>query len=217
MIREELIKRVAMKMDEISSSDDVIVNVGVEDNNPLYTQINGLLNECINEVLTKAPIYRIQDFIGKLEITSDSEVKIFGGSRYKTVTIVPEDFIRIASITDNLFQRPITDLAIEGDSVDIMQHNKHLVGKYSKPVAVIGRDANGNRVISCYSYGVDDKANATLLYVKRYDKTDMLEESGLDDYMTDVVSWVCAGRVFASRGDINNSKLCDEKATALMV
>ena len=213
MMRERLIKRVAMKMDEISSSDDVIIDVGVEDNNPLYTQINGLLNECINDVLTKAPIYRIQDFIGKLEITSDSKEKIFGGSRYKTVTIVPEDFIRIASITDNLFQRPITDLAIEGDSVDIMQHNKHLVGKYAKPVAVIGRDANGNRVISCYSYGIGDQANATLLYVKRYNGGDLL----LDEYMIDLVSWVCAGRVFASRGDINNSNLCDEKATALMV
>ena len=212
-MREILIKRVAMKMDEISSSDDVIINVGVEDNNPLYTQINGLLDECINDVLTKVPIYRIQDFVGKLEITSDSKESIFGGSRYKTVITVPEDFIRIASITDNLFQRPITDLAIEGDSVDIMQHNKHLVGKYAKPVAVIGRNANGKRAISCYSYKTGDKANATLLYIKRYDNGELI----LDDYMIDIVSWVCAGKVFASRGDINNSKLCDEQAAALMI
>ena len=59
MTREELIKNVALKMDEISSSDDVIVDVNISDNNPLYTQINKLLNESINEALVKAPVHRI--------------------------------------------------------------------------------------------------------------------------------------------------------------
>ena len=224
MTRDELIKRVALKMDEISSSDDVIVNVGIEDNNPLYTQINSLLNECVNDVLTKAPIYRIQRFVETLQISKDGpspdykKVDIFGGSRYKLVVEVPDDFIRIASIVDSLFQRPIVDLALEGDSVDKMQHIKHLVAKYAKPVAVLGRNDDGGRAITCYSYKIGDTYNTNIHYVKRYDGSlELSEDTGLDEYMIDLVSWVCAGRVFASRGDINNNKICDENAAALMV
>ena len=54
MDRQELIRKVALKMDEISSSDDVIVSVGIDDNNPLYTQIDSLLNESVNDMLMKA-------------------------------------------------------------------------------------------------------------------------------------------------------------------
>ena len=70
MIRHELIKKVALKMDEISSSDDVIVPVGTGDNNPLYTQINNLLNESVNDVLMKAPIYRLSGHIAEQNMVS---------------------------------------------------------------------------------------------------------------------------------------------------
>ena len=215
MTRETLIKEVALKMDEISSSDDVIVSVDISDNNPLYTQINELLNESINDVLMKAPIYRLSSQVDKYpQYTTET---IFNGTRKKVVFTVPEDFIRIASITDDKFQRPIVDLAIEGDDTDKLQHNKHLVAKTAKPVAVIERDATGRRVISCYSYDAADTVNPTMLYVKRYNVINPLVDTGLDEYLTDIVAWVCAGKVFASRGDINNGKICDDNAAALMM
>lgn len=216
MTREELIANVAMKMDEISSSDDVIVSVDASDNNPLYTQINGFINESVNDVLTKAPIYRIKN---QIDAISDFVVEnIFGAARKKVVIDVPSDFIRLVSITDNLFQRPIVDLAFEGDNIDKQQHNRALVAKTAKPVAVIGRDIYGGRTISCYSFDANDEPSTNMIYVKRYDKSnDLSEDTGLDEYMTDIVSWVCAGKVFASRGDVNNGKICDENATALMV
>ena len=215
MTRETLIKEVALKMDEISSSDDVIVSVDISDNNPLYTQINELLNESINDVLMKAPIYRLSSQVDKYPMFTTET--IFNGTRKKVVFTVPDDFIRIASITDDKFQRPIVDLAIEGDDTDKLQHNKHLVAKTAKPVAVIERDATGRRVISCYSYDAADTVNPTMLYVKRYNVINPLVDTGLDEYLTDIVAWVCAGKVFASRGDINNGKICDDNAAALMM
>ena len=215
MTREELIKKVALKMDEISSSDDVIVPVGTGDNNPLYTQINNLLNESVNDALMKAPIYRIQSQVESVETFTTNS--ILGGVRTSAIFTVPDDFIRLVSITDMAFQRPIVDLAIEGDDVDKRQHHRFLVAKAAKPVAVIGRNATGGRTITCYSYG-DDTPNPTMLYVKRYDNDkDTTEETDLDEYMTDLVSWVCAGKVFAAQGDINKGKICDENAAALMV
>lgn len=223
MTREELIKKVALKMDEVSSSDEVFVPVNASDNNPLYTQINSLLNEAVNDVLMKAPIYRLHSQTVKLVLSSAANGLAANwdtgtiGERKTAILTIPDDFIRLVSITDALFQRPIVELAIEGDDIDKKQHNKFLVAKYAKPVAVIsGRSLN--RKITCYSYASDATPNPSMLYIKRYDNdTDATAETKLDDYLIDIVSWACAGRVFAAQGDMNKGKICDENAAALMV
>lgn len=216
MTREELIKRVALKMDEISSSDDVIVPVNASDNNPLYTQINSLLNESVNEVLMKAPTYRLQSQIASISNITTKTIFTGDYERVIAVATIPEDFIRIASINEESFQRPIVDLAIEGDNTDKRQHNKFLVAKSAKPVAVLGRSGTG-RTITCYSFDKGYTKLPTILYIKRYDNdSDTFAETDLDGYLTDIVSWVCAGKVFAAQGDINKGKLCDENALALM-
>ena len=215
MTREELIKKVALKMDEISSSDDVIVPVGVGDNNPLYTQINNLLNESVNDVLMKAPIHRI--YAHSTTTSTAVANNIFGQTRVSAVITVPADFLRLVSITDASFQRPIVELALEGDDVDKRQHNKFLVAKSAKPVAVIGSGASG-RTITCYSYENGTTPSITMRYIKRYDNdNDTTADANLDDYMVDLVSWVCAGRVFAAQGDVNKGKICDENAASLMI
>lgn len=218
MTREELIKKVALKMDEISSSDDVIVPVGTGDNNPLYTQINNLLNESVNDVLMKAPIYRLQGHIKA--VTQNTPKEIFANTqkpRKVAVISIPDDFLRLAFISDGAFQRPITDLAIEGDDMDKRQHNVHLVGKTAKPVAVISNGVNG-RVVTCYSYDTKSTPSPSMSYIERYNKDkDPSAEAGLDDYMIDLVSWVCAGRVFSAQGDMNKGKICDDNAASLMI
>lgn len=214
MERIELIKKVALKMDEISSSNQVVVDVLDSDNNPLYALIDGLLNESINDVLTKAPVYRLQRSF--MDIGNIEEIALFGG-RKAVRFLVPSNFIRIASITDDSnFRRPIVDLAIEGDDVDKRQHNKFLVAKGAKPVAVIGRNSDGARVITCYSYHADSAPQLECQYIQRFDGGTN-DDIDLDDYMAELVSWVCAGRVFAVQGDINRGKICDENAAALMV
>lgn len=216
MTREELVKKIALKMDEISSSDDVIVPVGTGDNNPLYTQINNLLNESVNDVLMKAPVYRLHPHVATSSSGSTVE-GIFGNTRKAAVIAVPDDFVRLVSIKDSIFQRPIVELAIEGDDIDKKQHNRHLVAKYAKPVAVIGRGENG-RTITCYSYDTNANPAPSMSYIKRYDPDkDLSADTGLDEYMIDLVSWVCAGRVFAAHGDVTKGKICDENAAALMI
>lgn len=219
MTREELIKRIALKMDEISSSDDVITPVGTGDNNPLYTQINNLLNESVNDVLMKAPVHRIQNQVVCLSGENFSINTIFGGNRERKVAVaaLPEDFIRLVQISEETFQRPIVDLSMEGDDVDKSQHNRFLVAKSAKPVAVIGRSENG-RTITCYSFDPSHTPSPSLLYIKRYDnERDTSKDTDLNEYMIDIVSWVCAGKVFSTRGDSNMAKICDENALALMI
>jgi hypothetical protein len=214
MTREELIKKIALKMDEISSSDDVIVPVYTGDNNPLYTQINNLLNESVNDVLMKAPIHRLHSHV---EIINSSDThNVFNNLRKVAVIKVPFDFLRLVSISDKLFYRNIVELSVEGDTIDQKQHNRHLIAKYAKPVAVIGN--NGNRVITCYSYDMDDSPSPQMIYIKRYDHDKTLKaETELDGYITDIVSWACAGKVFYAQGDLNKGKICDDNAAALMI
>ena len=207
MTREELIRMVALKMDEISSSNDVIVQVLESDNNPLYTLIDSLLDESVNDMLMKAPLYRLYNHTGTAASSRPTTVN------YIKVGIidVPTDFLRFASIEDKAFQRPIVTLAVEGDEVDKRQHNKHLVAKKAKPVAVIGNDATKGRIITCYSYGIADTPSPTMLYIKRYDGN-----TTLDDYQIDITTWLCAGRVFSAQGDTVKSQTCDANAVALM-
>lgn len=207
MDRQELIRKVALKMDEISSSDDVIVSVGIDDNNPLYTQIDSLLNESVNDMLMKAPIYRLYNHINTVASSRPTTVN----SIKVGIIEVPADFLRFASIEDKAFQRPIVTLAVEGDDVDKRQHNKHLVAKKAKPVAVISNDATKKRIITCYSYGLAETPSPTMLYIKRYDGN-----TTLDDYQIDIATWICAGKVFAAQGDTVKGKTCDENAIALM-
>lgn len=215
MERIELIKKVALKMDEISSSNQVVVDVLDSDNNPLYALIDGLLNESINDVLTKAPVYRIPDAFTATEGDLEGSMAILNDTRRAGVISLPEDFIRLVSISASDLDRHIVDLSIEGDETDKRQHNKFLVAKNAKPVGVLGRADEGYRVIYVYSFEKDITPLMSLTYVKRF--TDTVNDIELDDYMSELVSWVCAGRVFAVQGDINRGKICDENAAALMV
>lgn len=207
MDRQELIRKVALKMDEISSSDDVIVSVGIDDNNPLYTQIDSLLNESVNDMLMKTPVYRLYNHTNTVTGSRPS----VESSIKRGIIDVPADFLRLVSIEDKAFLRPIVTLAVEGDDVDKRQHNKHLVAKKAKPVAVISNDATKGRIITCYSYDILDQPSPTMLYIKRYDGN-----TTLDDYQIDIATWLCAGRVFSAQGDTVKSQTCDANAVALM-
>jgi hypothetical protein len=155
----------------------------------------------------KAPLYRIHNHV--VSVTT-SKVATSNGIKVAVID-VPEEFLRFVSIIDNAFQRPIVELAVEGDDIDKRQHNKFLVAKMAKPVAVISNSANQGLIITCYSYGADGQPSPVFNYIKRYD-----DEHSLDEYQTDVVTWVCAGKVFAAQGDIAKGKTCDENALALM-
>lgn len=215
MTREELIKKIALKMDEISSSDDVIVSVGTGDNNPLYAQINSLLNESVNDVLAKAPIYRVRKHIKQNE-EAEAVTDPKTGRIYSRIT-VPADFLRLVSITDDAFDRPITELAFEGDETDKRQHNKFLVAKTSKPVAVwVHHELHKD--IRCYSYGYEHEPHPELSYVTRFSASEGLStDIDLDEYIVDIVSWVCAGNVFLAQGAADRAKVCNDNAAELMV
>jgi hypothetical protein len=49
-------------------------------------------------------------------------------------------------------------------------------------------------------------------YIHRFDG----DFADFDEYLAEVVTWACAGKVFAAQGDTVKGKTCDENAVALM-
>ena len=57
MNRSEIINKVKTRIDEVSSSDSLIVDVGIEDNKPIDEIIDEMLDGSILEILSSAPLH----------------------------------------------------------------------------------------------------------------------------------------------------------------
>lgn len=230
MTRTELVKKVAMKMDELSSSDEMNLNIGIEDNNPLIILINGLLDEAVNETLAAIPQHRCS-YIKRMLSSEPSSVSKFSLTKYDRsgtsslaymkITL-PDEFLRFVRLTSAYHGRDILTLHNATDTIAIRQSNKHLRAGVTKPVAVLDNDVAGSPCVIVYSFPSDavltDSTKATAFYyVPRVDglASDYIPE--LDNYITDIAAWVCAGKVFTTQGDAQRGAACVQNAQSLMV
>lgn len=180
--RVELINKVKARIDEITDQLAPLVDVGVEDNNPIDTIINTLLDESAVEVLLKAPFVR-------LDITSDSTaVAVSNSAIPATGTIqLPESFLRLVSLRFDDWHKSVTELAIKGDAVSARQGNKHLRAGKARPVGVLTRNSEGP-VIEYYSS--DSHEIAELLYIERKSAEQLTNMQTIE-----AMCWICAARV----------------------
>ena len=75
MERSALINKVKTRIDEVSASGDVIIEVGVENTKPYDSIIGELLDESALEVLLKAPFYRLKISSGNASATANTSTK----------------------------------------------------------------------------------------------------------------------------------------------
>lgn len=225
MTRTELVKKVAMKMDELSSSDEMNLNIGIEDNNPLIILINGLLDESVNETLAAIPAHRCT-YTKRLLSSNDEQKTSFSfldkDNRRVLKVLFPDDFLRFVRLVSSYLSRDIITLHGASDAIAIRQTNPHLMAGSTKPVAVMDNDAYGGPCAKVYSYPSDaelDKSpSATAFYyVPRVDGLTEDYIPSLDNYITDIAAWVCASKTFATQGDTQRSATCMQNAQSLMV
>ena len=86
MERAELINITKSKLDEISQGDELIVDVGMQDNKPFDQIIDDCLDESAKEVLLLSPIHML----------NISEIEDFQVELGKVV--LPEDYLRFVSM-----------------------------------------------------------------------------------------------------------------------
>jgi len=213
MDRTALINSVKSKIDEISSSDALVVDVGLEDNNPIDTIIDGLLDECAKEVLLKAPIHRLTVTSSTATATPDTVVTQIG-----TIPL-PADFVRLVELKMADWTRPVTELYSSGSPIALKQSNKWLRAKWNKPVAVLSnrKVTAGNppvvtnpAVIEYYSIK-SSHAISRFMYIKKEVAENMPE------WLQDALCWICASKVLAILNKPTDAKYAIENAVGLLI
>lgn len=222
MERSALINKVKTRIDEVSASGDVIIEVGVENTKPYDSIIDELLDESALEVLLKAPFYRLNISSGNVTATASSSNKksvlmTIGGTTdvtnkadNQTGTIVlPVDFLRIVSLRLSDWEQPVTELALPSDEIAQLQSNKHLRGSAAKPVGILKKTAQGY-VINYYSSSTHSVEE--FLYIKKD-----TAENIADTQLIDAMVWICAAKTLGVLNESTLSNLCYENAKGLMV
>ena len=230
MTREELIRQVALRMDEVTpdSPDFTIADIPVDgsDNNPLYALIDGLIDAGALELFSVAPYWRLpQKGFASKEV--ETLPAIFGGRKYIRLK-VDDDFLRVAEISCSDFQRPITEAVSEMSEAGKRQHNRFLMGKEAKPVGVISHGSwSGSqcREIDCYSLpsnttvtknsGIEATYIATPTMPATSSSTEI--ETVVPPVLIDALEWLIAARTFGARGDANHAAICQQNAQNLLV
>lgn len=208
MERELLINKVKTRMDEVSASGDLIVEVDIENTKPYDSIIDDLLDEAAMEILLKAPIYRLNVTSGKESITpivdiNDEKIGSFA---------LPEDFVRLVYFKMEKWLQPVVSFAFPGDEIAIRQANKHIRGYVAKPVGVLYSTNYGNTVHYYSVPSKDDHVLESFLYIKECGATEIE-----DAQMIDAMCWICAGKALGVLGEKGLSDICYENAKGLMV
>lgn len=207
MERSALINKVKTRIDEVSASGDVIVDVGVENTKPFDSIIDELLDESALEILLKAPFYRLPVY----KATNLTAKKDTNDDKIGSITL-PNDFIRLVSFKMKGWLQPVLSFALPGDAVAIKQSNKYIRGGVAKPVAVLYKD-DTSMYINYYSVAsASDHEVTEFNYIKR------LTADGItDDQLVDAMCWICAGKTLGIIGEKALSDLCYENAKGLMI
>ena len=239
MTRAQLISAVALRMDEITPSAGLSVTVDGSDNNPLATLIDGIIDDGVLELYSVAPFWRLsQTAFVYSPVPSQTEIAIaridgLDSNSRKIIRIkVPEDFLRIAQIDCPGFQRPITEVFTEQSAEGRRQHNRYLMGKEAKPVAVMAFSnafpgtVESCREIQCYSLAADSTAAASNVNASYIAKPAVISDTATPAVaVEDVVpapligalEWLVAARAFGARGDLNHANICQQNAQNLLM
>ncbi len=205
MERLELVNTVRRKIDEVAAADTPLQAVTIADENSMDTIIESLLDESAREILLKAPIHR-------LEVTSATPSAQKNSSDPTTGYIqVPDDFLRLVSLRMSDWQRPVVQLAVQGDAIAMRQYNRHIRGGVAKPVGIAGRNSEGV-IVEYFSTLADQHSVSEFLYIKEVPAQDIK-----DSQMIDALTWICAGKVLSVLGNLTQAQNAYDNAQSLMI
>lgn len=232
MTREQLIQNVALRMDEITPSEGLVISVDGRDNNPLYAIIDGLIEAGALELFSVAPFWRLKQTEFS-DVVVEALPTIFnnadGSQKFVIRLKVPDDFLRVAEISCTGFQRPITEVVPEQSAEGRRQHNRWLIAKEARPVGVIshgvwtsGGTSSQCREIDCYSLSsIVQTSEVSATYIAKpadgIGASPSVVEDDIPAILIPALEWLIAARVFGARGDVNHAQVCQQNAQNLLV
>lgn len=142
--RITLIGSVKLKIDELQPQQEGVqfIDAG-KVSNVLDMYINGLLDECANQVLQTAPLHVIVPEEG-----ADGAEVLQTGTSKTGVVFLPDNYIRWVSMKMNSWVQEVTEPITTRDEKYKLQKYSATMGKTAKPVAVLNtvRKDNGSAV-----------------------------------------------------------------------
>lgn len=202
MTREELIRKVKVKLDEVSPFERDESNVialeypNESDVKPIWTLIDETLNDACNDALMLIPLYRIKPFQ-----FADQRVFITGGKNYYNGFLkLPDDFLRLHSFKLQDWSREVSTAISTQNPNYTLQGNEFTKGKPCKPVCVIDEHTGVGATLDFYSTSVKSPVVQKALYVARFDDSDIQEN------LTDFFAVMTALKITDYLGEFNKSK-----------
>lgn len=193
MTRSDIIEKVKVRLDELTSSDETITH-------PVDNYLDPLLTESHNQLLREAPLYL-------LPMTSINEDLVeFGVDmypvEYNAYVPRPSDFIRVGRFKFTNWDNEAT-VSITPEHPDYKVHqNTFLQGRSYRPViievhAMLDVDTTLKRYLKCLNVTSNENVEY-LFYVGNGDITE------LTDDLIDPLSWLCASKYMqvAEMGDM---------------
>jgi len=213
-------------MDEVTplSSLGVIVDGFSDgsDSNPLYALIDGLADDAALELYSVAPYWRLPQTRFETEDIEVNTITSDPSSRKYIRIKLGDDFLRVAEIGSNIFQRPITEVVPEQSSEGKRQHNRFLMAREAKPVGVLsyglwgsGSSQSPCREIDCYSLPSSSSKTPSDVDATYIAKPGAAES--IPAVLVPALEWLIAARAFGSRGDANHTAICQQNAQNLIV
>lgn len=185
--RNEIIKQVQLRLDELSPFDDI-------QDNPALHHIDLMLNDSTINLFRLLPYTRLP----LKQVTGGNAGPITGS----WVIPLPADYIKlgIASLTG--WVRDVTELA-DADTIKL-QGSKYTMGKENKPVVYLKRDSS-SAMLYLYSTSASEPTAKVYIVVAK-------KPEDCPDDLIDAIAWQTASDVLLSIGKNDLAKTAQEKA-----
>jgi len=186
MTTADIITKVKLKLDEVSTLDtnDVIAD----------TQISGLLDEGVKEILMKVPLHLIVPTAITASATAGTP----------NTLVLDKDYLRLHSFKGSAWNRTLTEVIPDESPKSVYKEFVSTRGSDTKPKLFLSRSGS-NYVLQWFGTATVTTKN----YVKAITAS-LLQDGTTGIDLTDVLAWQVAGNVLLIAGD-EQAKACYAK------
>lgn len=136
MKREDVIKKVKVKLEEFSPFDEPKSLVAIADSNvkPINSYIEETLDTAYDDVLLLAPLHLVKENVSDIYDEKIDVVKKVGYLE------VPDDYLRLHSVMFDKWERMVNRVIYPDQAEYALQRNEYTRGGFAKPVIAINNN-----------------------------------------------------------------------------
>jgi hypothetical protein len=202
MKREDVIKKVKVKLEEFSTFDEPKSLVAITDSNikPINSYIEETLDTAYDDVLLLAPLHLIKENVSDIH---DEKIEVVKKVGYMEV---PDDYLRLHSVMFDKWKRMVNRVIYPDQAEYALQRNEYTRGGIAKPVIAIN-----NNKFEIYSIRPTMKCE----YFKYIPKT-MQGNGFFEDTLIDMIVLQCAILVLEVFEQTNKAQVLSQELSNLI-